>query len=143
MDSRVPLISLTRILDSLRQMAAVEAAVVMDRAGHVIAASCPRTRSAKAIAAACSRVLAATEGEALAEETPVRVDIRGKKGSTILVTAGNGAVLAVVARTTTPESLSLELARVADEVRFAVAPQAGWVPFYAPEGSERRLRAVD
>ena len=124
-------------------MAAVEAAVVMDRAGHVIAASCPRTRSAKAIAAACSRILAATEGEALAEETPVRVDIRGKKGSTILVTAGTGAVLAVVARTTTPESLSLELARVAEDVRFAAAPQAGWVPSRAAEGSERRLRAAD
>ena len=121
---RVPSLSLTRILDSLRRMTSIEAAVVLDRTGRVLAASCPRNRSPKAIASACSRLLAATEGEALAKEVPLRVDIRGKKGSTILVCAGEDAVLAVVARTTTPESLSLELARVAEDVRSAVAQVA-------------------
>ena len=121
---RVPSLSLTRILDSLRRMTAIEAAVVLDRAGRVLAASCPRNRSPKAIALACSRVLAVTEGEVLAKEVPMRVDIRGKKGSTILVCAGEEAVLAVVARTATPESLSLELARVAEEVRSAIAQPA-------------------
>lgn len=121
MDIHVPSLSLTRLLDSLRRIAVIEAAIVLDRAGRVIAASCPKQWSPKAIAIQCQEVLRATEGEPLSEEIPVRVDIRGRKASTILVAAGADVVLAVVARTTTPESLSLELARVADEVRFAVA----------------------
>ncbi len=117
----VPSVSLARVLDSLRGMAAVEAAIVLDRGGRVLAASCPKSWSPNAIALACSRVLSATEADAFAMDLPVRVDIRGKKGSAILVSAGDGAVLAVVARTTTPESLSLEIARVAEEVRRAVS----------------------
>lgn len=121
MDPRVPSLSLGRILDSLRRIAAIEAAVVMDRGGRVIAASCPKHRSAHAIASACQQVLRATEGEPLSDEAPFRVDIRGRKASTILLAAGADAILAVVARTTTPESLSIELTRVADEVRAIVA----------------------
>jgi len=117
----VPSLSLSRVLDSLRGIAAVEAAIVLDRSGRVLASSCPRSWSPKAIAAACSRVLAATEAEPIALESPVRVDIRGRRGSTILVSAGDEAILAVVAKTTTPESLSLEIARVTEEIRAAVS----------------------
>ena len=117
----VPSVALSRVLDSLRGMSAVEAAVVFDRSGRVLASSCPRSWNPQAIASACSRVLAATEDDTFAMELPVRVDIRGKKGSAILVSAGNGTILAVVAKTTTPESLSLEIARVAEEIRIAVS----------------------
>jgi len=117
----VPSVSLSRVLDSLRGMSAVEAAVVLDRGGRVLASSCPKSWNPKAIASACSRVLAATEADTLGMEPPVRVDIRGRKGSSILVSAGNGTVLAVFAKTTTPESLSLEIARVAEEIRTAIS----------------------
>ncbi|HKZ89778.1 MAG TPA: roadblock/LC7 domain-containing protein [Thermoplasmata archaeon] len=109
--------TLARILDELVSIPAVEEAMILTRNGRILAG---RT-DAPAFAQECrSLVSAATASEESREEF-VRLDLRGSRRSTVVLSAGQEAILAVRMNTRTPESLSLELSRAADAVRRTVS----------------------
>lgn len=113
--------SLQRILDELLAVPPVEGALVLTSQGRVLASRMPEGADERALAQGCRTLLTFAAGPIVSPDEIVRVDLRGTKGSTVLLRAGPDAILAVMTTTRTPESVSLELSRAAAEVRRAVA----------------------
>ena len=113
--------SLQRILDELLTVPPVEGALVLTLKGRVLASRMPEGADERELAQGCRTLLTSAAGTIVSPDEIVRVDLRGTKGSTVLLRAGPDTILAVMTTTRTPESVSLELSRAAAEVRRAVA----------------------
>ncbi len=113
--------AIRQILDDLVAIPPVEGALVVTRKGRIVASRIPEGTDEQSLARECRAVLEAgsetiaPEGDAL-----VRVDLRAAKGSTVVLRAGQDAILAVLTTTRTPESLNIELTRAAAAIREAV-----------------------
>lgn len=112
---------LQRILDDLLAVPPVEGALVLTTKGRILASRVSDTADETSLVRECRTLLSFAAGRIGSPDEIVRVDLRGTKGSTVLLRAGPDAVLAVLTTTKTPESLSLELSHAAAEVRRVVA----------------------
>lgn len=110
---------LKTVLEELLVFPPVRGAMVLTTEGRVLASSLP-DRDEKALARECHTLVTAASDAIEASDDVVRVDLRGTKGSTVLLRAGRDLILAVLTSTRTPESLSLELSRAVAAVQRAV-----------------------
>jgi predicted regulator of Ras-like GTPase activity (Roadblock/LC7/MglB family) len=116
MDPEVRAASLEHIVKYLLSVQAIEGAMVLTSKGDVLASRVPADTDAEAIARDCTKLLD-TGAEAVATaDDRVRVDVRGTKGSTVVLRVGTDMILAVMTATRTPESVSLEISRAAAEL---------------------------
>ncbi|MGQ0796573.1 MAG: hypothetical protein ACT4OI_01720 [Methanobacteriota archaeon] len=113
MDAAFQETTLARIVDELVAIPVIEEAIVVTRKGRVLAG---RTDT-PAFVQECLSLLSAAWPSVGSPEEFVRLDLRGPRGSTVVVQASQEALLAVRMSTRTPESLSLELSRAAEAVR--------------------------
>jgi len=116
MDPEVRAASLEHIVRYLLSVRPIEGAMVLNSAGDVLAGSMPDGSDPQAIARDCRALLDAGAEAAASSDDLVRVDIRGTKGSTVVVRIGDDMILAVRTATRTPESVSLEISRAAAEL---------------------------
>lgn len=116
MDPGIRTVSLTTALAELLAMPPVEGAIVLTSKGRILAGRAPPGADPAALARECRTLLAAGSAAVPPRDDVVRVDLRGTRGSTIVMRVGDDLILAVVAATKTPETLSLELSRAADAI---------------------------
>lgn len=108
--------SLEHIVRYLLSVRPIEGAMVLSSTGAVLAGQMPAGADSEAIARDC-RTLLDTGAEAVSgADDLVRVDLRGTKGSTVVLRVGPDMILAVLTATRTPESVSLEISRAAAEL---------------------------
>lgn len=108
--------ALQRAVAALVDLPPVDGALVLTTRGRVLAACVPAGTDLKSLAREVRSLLTSSAATRDRDDPPVRVDVRSGSGSTVLLPAGPGAVLAVLTSTRTPESLSLELSRAADAI---------------------------
>lgn len=113
MDPAVRQASLEYVVNELLTIPPVEGAIVLTMRGRVLAGRAPDGADPGTFARECRALLAAGAVAVTSPDELVRVDLRGTRGSMVVMRVGPDLILAVIAATKTPEALSLELSRAA------------------------------